>query len=365
MASLIDLFIILPFIALLIYFQVKIIKYSLDKNAKFYCRILLGLYIIIVFTFFLNVDYKFPAGFAIWLGMGIILGYFGLYNLINIKFLHRQQEINEIDKEFQELRANTHEYIRKFFHFFFFGGVLLEVFIFNTITITLLENIPGFAEFCKINPFWPGFDYIITPKYISPTLVDISVMVFFMIGIPFAIILEFFRLSPNMGIPFYRLFIKSLRPSEQHNVGHYYYFIFGIFMASIFLPIACTFGILCLLCFGDTFASIIGKKIGKHKIKWESEKSWEGTIGGSIITFITSYFFVGWELAIILTLIFGIFDIFTPNLLKISDNLLYPLLAGIILYLIVVIFGYQIQAPVADIFGQFNEWYAMFYPEWA
>ena len=364
MASLIDLFIILPFIALLIYFQLKIAKYSRDKNTKLYCKILLILYIVIVFTFFINIDYKFPAGFAMWLGYGITLCYFGLYNLINIKFLHREQEINELDKDFQNLRAHSHEYIRKFFHFFFFAGILIYIFIFNSITIAILNNDPNFAELTDTNPFWPGLDYDVSLIYITPTLVDISLMVFFLIGVPFAITLEFFRLSPNKGIPLYKLYFKSLRTSEQYNVAHYYYFVFGIFISSIFLPIACTFGIMCILCFGDTFASIIGKKFGKHKIKWESEKSWEGTISGSLITFVSSTLFVGWELAIILTLIFGIFDILTPNFLKISDNLIYPLLAGIILYIIVIIFGFQINAPIADIFHMFNEWYGQFYPEW-
>ncbi len=366
MASLIDFFLILPCVAALIYFQQRIIKYSKDENEKLYCKILLGLFIFVIFSFLINVDYKFPAGFIIWLGFSVMIAFFALYNFINIRILHRTQEMEEIDKIFQELRGHTHEYLRKFFHFFVFGGVLLFLFIYNSILIVLLDTYPNFGEYYDIHPWWPGFDYKVYPIYILPTQVDGSLWIFFMLALPFAIIVEFFRLSPKMGIPFYRLFVKSLRPKEQYNAAHYYFFVFGVFISTSFLPVACTFGILCVLCFGDTLASIIGKKIGKHKLPvvFQSDKSWEGTIGGSLITFFTSMWFVGWELAIILALIFGVFDILTPNFLKISDNFLYPLLSIAVLYVIVVLLGFEIHAPIADLFRIWDEFYWNYLPDW-
>lgn len=366
MANLIDFFLIIPCILALIYFQQRIIKYSQDKRAKLYSKILLGIFIFIIISFFINVDYKFPMGFVIILGFGVMISIFAFYNLINIKILNRTHEIEEIDKMFQEMRGHTHEYLRKFFHFFVFGGTLLYLFIYLSITSWIMETYPTFGEYYDTHPWWPEFDFKIAPIYVTPTQVDGALWLFFLLALPFAIIVEFFRLSPKMGIPYYRLFVKSLRESEQHNAAHYYFFIFGIFISSAFLPAACVFGILCIMCFGDTFASIIGKKIGKHKIPkmFKSDKSWEGTIGGTLITFFSSMWFVGWELAIVLAAIFGIFDVLTPNFLDISDNFIYPILSVIVLFIIVVLLGFEIHAPIADIFYQWDKYYWEFLPDW-
>ncbi len=174
---------------------------------------------------------------------------------------------------------------------------------------------------------------------------------------PFAIIVENFRLDPGKEVPFHILFVKSLRESEQHNAAHYYFFIFGIFIAVFFLPATAVFGILCVLCFGDTFASLVGKKCKKHrhKIKWEPQKCWEGAIAGLFFTFITALIFVGWFLALVLGVIFIIFDAITPTKFNVSDNFIYPLVSIVVLAIILYVFNFQIDAPIADWFTGLNE----------
>jgi len=355
MASSLSLIIVGILIGYLCYLQVQIIKHTKNKNEKNYCKILLVLYIICNIYFFIIVDFRFPLDTILILGYIIMIGFFYGFHLVIKYIFHVNTIMTDIDIQFQDTKKNLHEFLRKFFHFFVFGGSLLFIFLYNLITMEILRQNPTFGILALLN-----IDFIYDPDLNHPRIMELAMMTFFMIALPFAIIVERFRLDPEKEIPFHSLFVKSLRPSEQHNAAHYYFFIFGIFISAIFLPVACVFAILCLLCFGDTFASLIGKKFGKHKIKWEQEKSWEGTFAGFIFTVITAYFFVGWILSITLGIIFISIDVVTPEKIKISDNFLYPLISIVILGSLVYLIGIQIDAPLANIFEVINEFYLNF-----
>jgi len=353
------------------YLQIGVIKHSRDKNSKLYCKILLALFIVCNIYFYAVVDIRFPLDLILMVGYALMIGFFWIYHLFMKKIFKAETTMRNIDITFHEEKGSLHEFLRKFFHFFVFGGSLLFVIIYTLATFSIFEQDPNFGAYIR-NPMWE--DSIFAPLnvdllYVSdiywPRQMETAMMVFFMIALPFAIIVENFRLDPGKEIPFHILFVKSLRESEQHNAAHYYFFIFGLFISSVFLPATCVFGILCVLCFGDTFASLIGKRVKKnrHPIKWEPQKCWEGAIAGMLFTFITAIFFVGWFLAFVLGLIFIIFDVITPNKLKVSDNFIYPLVSILVLVIIIYGFGFHIDAIIGNWFADLNETFISLAPD--
>lgn len=364
MTSTFALSIIVILVVYLCFLQIQIIKHCKGKNEKAYCTILLLLYILCNTIWYLFLNIIFPFDLIIICGYLIIIGFFYIYHILNKHFLHREQEIFEVDSEFQDEKAYLHEFMRKFFHFFIFGGTLLFLIIYQIISVEVLqmfqedpsiltnpwEDVPGVAQLNENFILGQTFFYYI------PRNPAIALTMFFMLALPAAIIVENFRLNPKLGIPLHSYFKKNLRESEQHNVAHYYYFIFGLYISAVLLPAICVFGILCVLCFGDTFASLIGKRVGKHKIRWESEKSWEGAFAGLFFTFITAIIFVGWFVALILGLIFIFIDVLTPNKLKVSDNFLYPLVCVAVLFFM-LLFGYRIDSIMADFFYEISNFY--------
>ncbi len=349
-------------IAYFSFLQVQIARKSEGRNnEKKYVYILLICFIASYFWFLINVNIIFPLDLIIVTGYLSMCLFFYAYHILFKRILKMKgKKMKEIDHEFQDKKYNIHEAMRKFFHFFLFGGCILYLLIYFSITSELIRLGSDFGV-VDSHPvegtIIGGFNEEIIPAFVSlqlymPDLFQVAMIIFFMILIPFVILAEYFRLNPRLGIPFQALFLKSLRESEQNNPGHYYYFTMGLFIASVFLPVAGLFGMLCLLTFGDSAASLVGKRINKkHCIRWEPEKCWEGAVAGFFFTFITAMFFVGWILAIILGIIFISIDVVTPEKLKVSDNFLYPLLSVLILYLIITL-GFQINAPIANILDE-------------
>ncbi len=353
------------------YLQVQIARFSENRNDKFYIYILLACFVACNVYFYVIVDVRFPLDLFIMVGYGLMISFFVGFSIIYKRFCKLEgKKMKEIDHEFQD-KGSLHEFLRKFFHFFVFFGSLLFVVIYVMGLMDILRQDPTFGAIVR-NPMWEdsfladlSVDVVYDNDLFFPTTMELAMMVFFMIALPFSVITEYFRLNERKGVPFQLLLVKSLRPHEQNNAADYYYFTFGVYISTFFLPLACVFGVLCVLCFGDTFASLIGKRIDKdkkHHIRWESEKCWEGAIAGLFFTFITAIFFVGWILALVLGTIFLISDCLTPRKIKISDNILNPLLCTLILFIILA-FGFQINAPINTIFNELNSYFIDLAPE--
>ncbi|MGQ4875798.1 MAG: diacylglycerol/polyprenol kinase family protein [Promethearchaeia archaeon] len=367
MASTLSLTILIPITIYFCFLQYRISVFTEDKKDKFYVRVWLAFFIICNFIFYINIDLRSPVDIILIVGYGCMIIFFWGFHII-YKYVLRQdgKYMKPVDVEFQEKREFLHEFLRKFFHFFVFGGCLLFVVLYSTISMDVIKKYPDFGAYGK-NLFWENsifaplnYDFPMDAIFFRPTQMQIGMIIFFMIALPFGILAEYFRLNPKLGIPFQPLFVKSLRPHEQNNAADYYYFIFGFFIATYFLPAAAAFGVLCIMCFGDTFASLVGKmlkKEKKHYIKWEPKKCWEGSIAGFLATFISAIFFVGWILALVLSTIFIIFDATTPTKIKISDNFIYPLV-GVFTLFIILSLGFQMDAIVANYFTDINNWFA-------
>jgi len=102
------------------------------------------------------------------------------------------------------------------------------------------------------------------------------------------------------------------------------------------LPPTLFLATLCLITFADPMASTIGIRFGKHRYSW-NRKSIEGTIAGFLSALISMVFFVGWIYAFVGALCFLVLDLFTPEPIKMSDNLGMPIMTTIVFTILSVI----------------------------
>ena len=157
------------------------------------------------------------------------------------------------------------------------------------------------------------------------------------------------RLSDHVQFPLVAQVQRTLRKKELNTFASHTHIAVGYLLASLVMPPNCLFAALCLFSLGDTFAALVGINWGKHKIG-KLEKSWEGTIAGFLISLFSGYLFVGWIWSLAGALVFVLIDLITPKLLKISDNLLIPLV------MVVVYYGLKVanipaEFPIASFIG--------------
>lgn len=86
-----------------------------------------------------------------------------------------------------------------------------------------------------------------------------------------------------------------------------------------------------ILALGDSFSTLFGKRYGRHKIFYSREKSVEGSIGGFVPAFLGALIFVS-PLAAIVGAGVGMAAESLPA--KIEDNIIIPLAAGFVMFLL-------------------------------
>ncbi len=146
--------------------------------------------------------------------------------------------------------------------------------------------------------------------------------------------IEFTRKTRYFSSPFNFICAIYLCDDEEEGYGAYLYFTLGQMIASFMCPPMVFLAILGMSSIADLMTSQVGIRIGKHKIRFNSNKSWEGTIAGCITSFIMCIFFLGFIWATIFTTIFFSIDIITKKPVNISDNLLIPMGCALVYVLI-------------------------------
>ena len=148
---------------------------------------------------------------------------------------------------------------------------------------------------------------------------------------------EYFRLMENNALS--RFVEKVLNPAFRGNEVEGYLssflYLVGVFLIVLFLPKLIAITSVMILAFSDPTATIIGKRFGKTKWKTNPDKSVEGSLGMftvSLIVLFSMQFFHDLNLTI-LTLFFVAIAITIVEALplKIGDNILIPVLAGMVM----------------------------------
>ena len=133
-----------------------------------------------------------------------------------------------------------------------------------------------------------------------------------------------------------KYFSFLLRNNEKYGYISSNWFLLGCFLSVLLFSKEIAMLAITVLIFGDAFAALIGMKFGKHKFK--NGKSWEGTlgfIGASYLLLAGFYFAIDLTLsfaaaALIVIPITAVSEVYSKQL-KIDDNLLIPLIFGVLM----------------------------------
>ncbi|MHA1731477.1 MAG: hypothetical protein ACTSU5_06015, partial [Promethearchaeota archaeon] len=122
----------------------------------------------------------------------------------------------------------------------------------------------------------------------------ILILFFYVLSLVFLFI-EVTRISTwkYSHFPLHQTIQRTLRKKELDSIASYTHFSVGFLFASLFLMPTLLLAAFALFSLGDVMAATIGIRYGKHKISFNRDKSWEGTLGGFLFSFIPAMLFVG------------------------------------------------------------------------
>lgn len=151
----------------------------------------------------------------------------------------------------------------------------------------------------------------------------------------------------NRFIAFPLTLLPQLVMSEQEkkSYGTYVYFLIGQMFASFVCPPMVYIAILGMSGLSDLMTSQVGIRVGKHHLRWNSKKTWEGTIAGVLTSFMICFIFLGITWALIFSFTFMCIDLFTNKPINASDNLLIPILSAMVYVLVRHLFDLNFIHP--------------------
>ena len=250
--------------------------------------------------------------------------------------------LEEKSNKRSKLRGDTY---RKIPHVLIFIGLLFIWYLGVSIVKDLIGSISGMIP--DENNMLLLFLTIITePDKISDVLFSLGwfyylLFFFFYMFCLFMLANEFTRKAKRLAFPFNFLCKVLLCEEEKRSYGTYLFFAIGQMVAALITPPMVFLTILGMSSLADLATSQVGIRYGKNKIKWNNEKSWQGSIAGVIVCFIICTLFIGIYWAFIFTFAFFIFDVFTNKPLNISDNLLIPLGSSLIFLFVRFFFNFN------------------------
>lgn len=156
--------------------------------------------------------------------------------------------------------------------------------------------------------------------------------VFLSISLFLLLLAEYLRKSDDKSsVTMYvkKVLNKPLRSYEKRGYIASFSYIGGMMIVILFLPQKIALGAALILSIGDPAAALVGMRFGKHNFPHNPEKSLEGSLAMLIVSIIALQI-VGIPLS--LTLYASTSAVILESLnLKVSDNLLLPILAGIVM----------------------------------
>ncbi|NVM45032.1 MAG: hypothetical protein HWN79_08955 [Candidatus Lokiarchaeota archaeon] len=233
--------------------------------------------------------------------------------------------LEEKSKKRSKLRVDTY---RKIPHVLIFIGLLfiwyLGIIIVKDLTSSIIGMIPD-----DNNMFLLFLRILTEPDSIRSVLFSLGwfyyLLFFFFYAFCFIMIAnEFTRKAKRFAFPFNFICRALLCEEEKRSYGTYLFFAIGQMVAALITPPMVFLTILGMSSLADLATSQVGIRFGKNKIKWNNEKSWQGSIAGVIVCFIICTLFIGVYWALIFTFAFFLFDVFTNKPFNVSDNLLIP-----------------------------------------
>jgi dolichol kinase len=289
------------------------------------------------------------------LALGLPLLIIGVIVLIStgilflFKLFFKNKDLSKFWKSLEEktnkrskLRGDTY---RKIPHVLIFVGLFVVWYIGIDFVRNFSGSIIGMIPDDN-NMFRLFLKLLSEPNSISEVLFSLGwfyyLIFFFFYGFCFIILAnELTRKVRFFAFPFNFLSSIFLCEEEKKGYGTYLYFAIGQMVAALLTPPMVFLTILGISSIADLATSQVGIRFGNNKIRWNKEKSWQGSIAGIIACFIICYFFMGIPWAFIFTFAFLLFDIFTNKPINLSDNLLIPIGSSLIFLFIRFFFNFD------------------------
>lgn len=149
-------------------------------------------------------------------------------------------------------------------------------------------------------------------------------------------------ISKRKSLPIFSFFLKHLEREEQQKTfpgrGLIFFFI-GVLLVIQLFPRDIAFASIMVLAFGDSISHIVGERFGQIKniFNGKSKKLFEGTIAGALVGFLAAAIFVPLGQAFLGSFAAMIAEVIEIdfNQKPVDDNVVVPLVAGTVMYLIV------------------------------
>jgi dolichol kinase len=164
--------------------------------------------------------------------------------------------------------------------------------------------------------------------------------------------LEYFRIDVGRKIPVLHYIYQFRRKKEKNKLGSDIFFIIGAILVLSIFNLKIAIAAILITIFGDMSAALVGKGIGKRKLKFLKDRTWEGVIAELIVDFIIVFLVFFWgfwtDYSILYNLEFWIIVFVMPIsatfietiVYKIDDNLFIPIFSGFFGELIMLLFKY-------------------------
>ena len=123
---------------------------------------------------------------------------------------------------------------------------------------------------------------------------------------------------------------SSIRKTEEKGIAYGpVTLILGACISLILFPAYISSTVILIVAFSDTAATLIGKKLGRHRVPYNKKKSIEGSMAALIVAFLCGYIYLPLFPALVAAFSSTIIESLP---LKSLDNLFMPIGTGIILY---------------------------------
>ncbi|MHA1697896.1 MAG: diacylglycerol/polyprenol kinase family protein [Promethearchaeota archaeon] len=277
------------------------------------------------------------------IGSLIVIGFVFLFYLISTplydrftpesykeKWMRTYEKIAERDTGKSLLR----EVVRKIPHLV--NGLL--IFAFDPVGPYFMHftDIQKYDKYNFINEGAIIFDHVLRSNNLE--IGGYTLKFFFASAVIFLWILDLHMLLTKKKYFFIKDFMTfTLREKEKNSIADFVVMYLSLYMLIVMLTfnpkykLQGTFAILAILCsliFGDTASAFVGKFLGKHHLSSRSKKTWEGTISGTLTSFLFSCIFITWPFSLIVAAIYFIVDVITPKV-PLSDNILIPMVSAV------------------------------------
>ncbi|MFH1072924.1 MAG: phosphatase PAP2 family protein [Nanoarchaeota archaeon] len=140
-------------------------------------------------------------------------------------------------------------------------------------------------------------------------------------------------ISMKRKLPLIDWFLQNFDRNDKFPGWGAITFFIGILMVLYLFPLNIALASIMILTFGDSVATLVGKLWGKMRNPLNKKKTVEGTLAGMLFGAVGAVLFVSLSAAVIASIIAMLFEAIDGTYIKINDNILVPLVAGIVMKL--------------------------------